>query len=381
MTLSRFLIRIALGLPLTLMAVPDTIRAQDIAIPAQFESASNFHKGVAPAALDKRWGLIDRKGAWVVSPRYAEMGVGGDGLFPVKDEGGWGYINPKGENAIAARFEAAEPFDNGVAAVKSNGRWGYLRTDGSTETEFKFLEIGGREGAYICARDAEGWAVFKLVKDGAPKRESFVDDPPIQRAYSISDGSVIAKYPDGERLYLIDRAYAGPDEPDLFTLTQRFPIWGDTYTLTSILRMSDGFAPASTAANKWGYLHKGSGEFLWAGRFEAALGFAQGLAPVKLSGKWGYIDRAGSVVVQPTYDAAFPFRGEYAVIRQGDRRGFLRLDPVGKISVFITPRYEDTFRFTEGLAPVKIDRRWGYVSDGQPWSELVDTGIIDIQPR
>src|ERR1041385_3664300 len=121
--------------------------------------------------------------------------------------------------------------------------------------------------------------------------------------------------------------------------------------------MSDGFAPAATATNKWGYLHKSSGEFLWPGRFEDAQSFAMGFAPVKVAGKWGFIDRAGRVAVKATYDGAFPFRGEYAVVRQGEKRGFLRLDPQGGISIFIAPQYDDVFRFTEGLAPVKIGKR------------------------
>ena len=188
---------------------------------------------------------------------------------------------------------------------------------------------------------------------------------------------MIAKSSKGESLLEIE-VKSGEDG---FNLEKIFPGWNDTRKYLSILRMSEGFAAASTVPNRWGYLHRVSGEFLWPGRFESAQGFAQGFAPVKISGKWGYIDRAGRTAVPPTYDAAFPFRGNYAVIRQGEKRGFLRLDPEGGISVFIASSYEDASRFTEGLAPVKIGGRWGYVSDGKPWSELVDTGIVDIRPQ
>jgi hypothetical protein len=366
---------------LALVGPASEARAQDVVIPAQFEAAGNFHKGAAPAALDKRWGLIDRTGKWVVPPRYTAVGIGSEGLFPVQSEQAWGYMNAKGQPVIEPRFEAAEPFESGVAAVKLSGRWGYVRAGGAVETSFMFLEIGGREGDYVSARDAEGWAVFKLTTKGPPTRQAvYSDDDSLQRLFSVSEGSIIAKFRDEERMFLIDRAYSDGN-PDVFTLTQRFPVWGDAYKLVSILRMTEGFAPAATAPNKWGYLHKASGEYLWQGRFEAARSFAHGLAPVKMGGKWGYIDRAGRLAVQPAYEAAFPFRGAYAVIRQGGKRGFLRLDPQGGISVFIAPRFEDALRFTEGLAPVKIDGRWGYVSDGQPWSELFDTGIVDIRPQ
>jgi WG containing repeat len=354
--------------------------AQELVIAARFESAGSFHKGVAPVLFDKRWGLIDRSGAWVVQPRYASVRLGGEGSFAVQVDGAWGYVDAKGKLLINPRFEDAESFQDGVAAVKSNGRWGYVRADGTRETEFLFLEIGGREGPYVSARDAKGWAVFRIGKRGPPQRvaiEGDFDGPPVQRAYSISDGTLIAKFPNEERMFRI-QSEGGQD----FALYRHFvPARGEPTKYVGLRRMSEGFAPASTVPNQWGYLHKRSGELLWPGRFQDASGFTQGFAAVKIDGKWGYIDRAGRITVQPTYDAAFPFRGNYAVVREGDKRGFLRLDPQGGISVFIPPTYEDASRFSEGLAAVKTGGRWGYISSGQPWSELRESGIVDIRSR
>jgi hypothetical protein len=376
MTISSNLVRrICALVPFVFTALASNICAQEIAIAPGFEEAGNFHKGVAPVLLDKRWGLIDRSGNWVVRPRYAKMLRGGDGLFGVHEDGKWGFISTTGQTVIGPKFDEAEPFENGAAPVKSNGRWGYMRVNGTMETDFTFLEIGGREGAFVSARDADGWALFRLAGNGPPEQWALGD---AQRAYSVSEGSVIAQLKDGEALFII-LPDPGPD-PN-FTVTQLFPSWDAVRKNISIRRMADGFAPVATAPNRWGYLHKASGELVWPARFEDAQGFAQGFAPVKLRGKWGYIDRAGRIAVEPAYDMAYPFRGNYAVIREGERRGFLRLDPQGGISVFIAPQYEDAFRFTEGLAPVKIGGRWGYVSDGQPWSELVDRGITDIRPR
>jgi hypothetical protein len=378
MLCSRDFVGPFLAVPLLVCGVEGEATAQDVVITPRFEFAGNFHKGVAPVLLDKMWGLVDRTGAWVLQPRYAELGIGGAGLFPARVEGSWGFVNSSGHLAIPPRFEQVEAFDGGLAAVKLNGRWGYLRTDGSVETGFIFHEVGGREGQYVSARDDEGWAVFKIIRDGAPKRQDLhiydsVEDVLVQRAYSIAEGSVIVKSSKGERLFLIDSG--GPRGEDGFDAVLRFD------TFVSIRRMSEGLAPGSTAPNKWGYLHKASGDFLWAGRFQDALEFSRGFAPVKIGGKWGYIDRTGRIAVEPTHDATFPFRGEYAVIRQGDKRGFLRLDPQGAISVFVKPQYEDAFRFTEGLAPIKTGGRWGYISDGKPWTELFDTGVVYIEPK
>lgn len=74
---------------------------------------------------------------------------------------------------------------------------------------------------------------------------------------------------------------------------------------------------------KWGY--KQLGEWVIEPRYESAGQFSEGLACVKLLGKWGYIRKDGEM--------AIPFK------------------------------YENALDFSEGLAPVMIMNRWGYVND------------------
>jgi hypothetical protein len=54
------------------------------------------------------------------------------------------------------------------------------------------------------------------------------------------------------------------------------------------------------------------------------LSFQKGLAPVKIGGKWGFINKKGKIVINPQFDFALPFFG--------------------------------------GLAPIEIDGRWGFIS-------------------
>ena len=273
------------------------LSAQEMTISPQFEQAGNFHRGVAPSMVGQRWGLINRSGAWVVRPRYVQMLPGGDGLFAVSEASLWGFIDTTGKTVIEAKFDAASPFDNGSAAVKSSARWGYVRSDGTMEIKFEFLDVGGREGAYVSARDAEGWAVFKLLSNGRLKRNDVTTQG---RAYSISESTVIAQTQQGrEEIFVI--------LPDALFGYSVMPLVGWDRKYVSIRRMSEGFAPASTAPNKWGYLHKATGEFLWADRFQDASSFGQGFAPVKISGKWAYIDRAGRVIIEPPMTQLFRF--------------------------------------------------------------------------
>lgn len=81
-------------------------------------------------------------------------------------------------------------------------------------------------------------------------------------------------------------------------------------------------------------------------RYEAAKPFRNGLAAVRIDGRWGYIDRSGDLVIQPAYADAAPFYGEFAeVLVDGaagviDRRGRMVLRPQFKR---IVPFVRDVF--------------------------------------
>ena len=57
--------------------------------------------------------------------------------------------------------------------------------------------------------------------------------------------------------------------------------------------------------------------------------FCEGLAAVKLNGKWGYIDEMGTEVIPFIYDMAYSFEGEFAeVVLNGT---FRYIDITGEI--------------------------------------------------
>lgn len=84
------------------------------------------------------------------------------------------------------------------------------------------------------------------------------------------------------------------------------------------------------------------------------------LLPVKVSGKWGYINTSGQLVINPQFDYADEFHEGRAMICLGkpcswwdaensdERWGFI--DSAGKI--IVTPQYGKAEAFSEGLAQV-----------------------------
>lgn len=101
----------------------------------------------------------------------------------------------------------------------------------------------------------------------------------------------------------------------------------------------------------------------------------EGLFPVKVSGKYGYIDKTGKLVINPQFDAAWGFAEGLALVGIGERDtttftlglkaggkyGFI--DKTGKY--VINPQFDAGCGFSEGLARVRLGDlrtgKWGYV--------------------
>jgi hypothetical protein len=170
---------------------------------------------------------------------------------------------------------------------------------------------------------------------------------------------------------------------------------------------SEGLAPARPRGIKlWGFVDP-SGRFAIAPKIHADLvrSFSEGLAGIAIGNRIGYVDRTGSIVINPSFLLGESFSGGYArVIIDGPCRynddspcsvpyllpldpsfpfahasrdvvglpqcRFSFIDKTGK--VITTLKFDDAENFSDGLAPVKINNLWGYINQ---------TGNIAIQPR
>jgi len=153
---------------------------------------------------------------------------------------------------------------------------------------------------------------------------------------------------------------------------------------------SEELSPA-ISDGKWGYIdHMRTVvipfQFLYAGNFN------QGMARVRLSDKFFFIDKKGNRVT-PEFDGAFDFHENLAAVEVGDNVGYIKRDgsfaiPAdhgsasgidfseglaavrihGKVGfmdkngiVVIEPKFDDVFAFSNSRAPVQQGGKWGYV--------------------
>ncbi|KAB8333519.1 protein kinase, partial [Scytonema tolypothrichoides VB-61278] len=140
-------------------------------------------------------------------------------------------------------------------------------------------------------------------------------------------------------------------------------------------------------------------------RFDGVFNFSDGLAKVKIDGKWGYIDKNGTEVIRPQFDEADNFSEGLAVAWIfGQNRGYI--DKTGRF--VIQPQFvkNGAQKFSEGLARVRVVGTWGYIDKtgrfvierkfpsagdfseglapvkiGSKWGYIDKTGNFLIQPQ
>src|ERR1700674_2216363 len=114
-------------------------RTGKVVIPLQFDSANDFHEGLALVTANRKTMFIDTAGETVITPQFDIVNNFSEGLAPVNigqkripnlglisDPGKWGYIDKTGKLVIPLKFTHAEDFSEGLAAVRDGDRGGFI---------------------------------------------------------------------------------------------------------------------------------------------------------------------------------------------------------------------------------------------------------------
>ncbi len=119
-------------------------------------------------------------------------------------------------------------------------------------------------------------------------------------------------------------------------------------------------------------------------------GMGGGLFPVKIGDNWGYVDKAGKIVIKPQFDGAQRFSEGLAMVefvaQQGEGWKYGFIDASG---VFvINPQYDNAESFSDGVARVGKNIGSGYydeedwwVPPSLDWSYIDQTGSPTRKPE
>jgi hypothetical protein len=281
------------------------------------------------ARLGKKWGFVGHGGD--IAPRFDDAGTfGTDGLAQVKVGGRWGYIDRTGRIVIDPQFNYAEEFACGVAMV-STGRW---------PKEQGLIDV---EGRFIVEPTLEG------VSDPCAGPLTSPEDPPLDPVTHARTPIGVEK--DGKQGF-VNRTGSFVIAAELI-----LPGLGGAFAEGLTVVRNDG---------KSGYIDE-TGKVVISPRFDAAYAFVNGLAQVRLGEKEGYIEKSGTLVIPARFDRTFPFRSALARVQVDDSWAY-----IDRAGAPVVENLEYAGAFAEGLAPVRVNGRVGYIDE---------TGRMVITPR
>lgn len=144
----------------------------------------------------------------------------------------------------------------------------------------------------------------------------------------------------------------------------------DTHTLTPFER-----------SGAWGFCRSGGSSINPI--YERIQPFSDGLAAVKLAGKWSYIDMSGCAIAPFKFDDAWSFSCGLGLVRKGDKYGFIGRD--GRMA--IAARYGFARNFSENMAVVTLNGMYGLIDLKGRWvlkptytyAQSVHGGVVQVE--
>ncbi len=230
--------------------------------PPHYDAAFHFIQGAyGKLVKDRKMGIIDTNGRWIVPLQYDEIEYNGQaftevngkikGAFIVKKDNKWGVINTEGTMIMAMEHGYFSGFVNGFGTIyKETYKEGVINGLGQMITPMIYEDISEPQDGFAAAKKNGKWG-FISTSTGK-EIVSFKYD----WAYKFFDGRGSVKI--GEREGFVDS-----------TGREVIPVI-----------------------------------------YEDVSPFSEGFAAVKKNGKWGFVDLNGNIIVPLEYDEAYSFKNE-----------------------------------------------------------------------
>lgn len=265
----------------------------------------------------------------------------------------------------------------------SDGKWGYIDKAGTVVISFQFSEAGlFREGRALVKTVGDKALYGFIDKDG-----KFAIAANFVNATNFSEGIAFVT-PDGGSPRAIDKngemKYEVKDAEQVFMLTEGMSMFVDAKT------------------GKFGYLNK-EGQVVINPQFKQGTNFHDGMASVcNEEGKWGFVNKEGTIVINHQFDDTNPFVNNLAAVMTDKKWGVIDKDGKYKINptydycivdgknvfimqdgkygwcdnegkILINPQFEDAYPF--GSSKVAV------VKSGNKYGFIDKDGKIVVNPQ
>jgi len=262
------------------------------------------------------------------------------------------FINTKGEQVVPeiqnftmfkprGIFGGAIMFHDGMLAVRRSERWGFLDPSGKLAVALKYDRATPFNSGYAMVMKKEKYYVINKKSEETPVN---VED--IIKIQKFSEG--LAPY------YRKDKKWGFIGTDGTAAIEAQYKAVGYFH---------NGIAWARNKKGRYGFIDK-KGSWILEPIYDTAKDFDKlsGMARVKLKGKWGYVNKAG-VFLKVDTEKWGDFQNGLAKGRKAALIGFY--DNTGKW--IIEPTLKGSRQFSNGYCAAKKDEMWGLMNKMGEW--------------
>lgn len=143
-----------------------------------------FNDDAIKVYLDKKWGFLDKKGNWIIEPRFIKARDFSDGLAAYLDNEKWGYVDKKGNIVIMPKYKKAFDFNCGLARVEYKGHITYIDKKGKpiNTTKMVITQDFSEDLAAVSYKKRYGY----IDKTG-----KWIIEPKFDRALPFKNGTAV----------------------------------------------------------------------------------------------------------------------------------------------------------------------------------------------
>ncbi|MCK8500016.1 MULTISPECIES: WG repeat-containing protein [Myxococcus] len=294
-----------------------------------------------------RYGFIDTKGELVIPSPHGTPFSFNEGMARMPVGGGWAFIDVKGETKLTVK-RAFMGFSDGMALTDE----GFIDPSGKLvlpvvfKANFTKYVIAGATYVNVGRFDS---GLAPVMRSGAKASDGYINPQGevvldgfgggLARAFSKGRALVgLKKPPKGETSRLID-----PTGTCLATYS--FESMGSTFMDGLVVVVQGTKLGFVNEAGEWGLAPEIPS---WDGALSECW-FSEGLARMKVKGRYGFIDKKGAQVIEPRFEAVNGgFSEGLAAVKVGGLFGYIHPDG----SWALTPRFASAQPFTHGRAVV-----------------------------
>jgi hypothetical protein len=309
--------------------------------PPIYKTAYGYSDGVATVSLeDGKYGVIDKKGNWLISPKYFWLSDFTNGLavFQKNEDDKSGYLNLVEEIVIAPKYAEAQPFSEGRAMVcpefknYDDSTCGYIDESGTPITSFSY-------SSYHSEAFSEGLA--KICQGKGKSLICGYIDLTGKVVYELTNDVYQTEYGDWSSTLSSFNGGLAPYGGKWFDNFQKWGFMNKEFELQIQMIISKPLGKASYSpwdfgeSIQWQTLGKTkdnegqmaamdrNGTIKFYSTYDEVGWFSQGLSAVRIGDKWGFINQQNEVVVEIIYDDVRAYQGGFASVRVGDKWGVI----------------------------------------------------------